>query len=220
VRSLYVPDPLGSTVALLDNTQTKSDTFSYWPYGENDARTGTTPTPFQFVGTAGNYTDGPGRTYYVRRNLNLGTARSLQVHKESTWAPRQSGYGYSALAGQTSDAFEAMVSPVQLRAALVAHPHMNAALSLQPYNYLSQRNSTACDKKKKVDCSRAEKCKALKTVDGKPLIDCRTKEAKKGCTSGCEEERDLGLCHCCCVPGRKKGDPEDYIPICGPLVGS
>ena len=31
----YVPDPLGSTVALLDNTQTQTDTFSYWPYGEN-----------------------------------------------------------------------------------------------------------------------------------------------------------------------------------------
>ena len=30
----YVPDPLGSTVALLDNTQTKTDTFTYWPYGE------------------------------------------------------------------------------------------------------------------------------------------------------------------------------------------
>ena len=42
VRSLYVPDPLGSTVALLDNTQAQTDTFSYWPYGENDTRTGAT----------------------------------------------------------------------------------------------------------------------------------------------------------------------------------
>ena len=45
VRSLYVPDPLGSTVALLDSTQAQTDTFSYWPYGENDARTGATATP-------------------------------------------------------------------------------------------------------------------------------------------------------------------------------
>lgn len=29
VRSLYVPDPLGSTRALLDNTQAQTDTFSY-----------------------------------------------------------------------------------------------------------------------------------------------------------------------------------------------
>lgn len=33
-RRLYVPDPLGSTVALLDNTQTQVDTATYWPYGE------------------------------------------------------------------------------------------------------------------------------------------------------------------------------------------
>ena len=51
VTRQYVPDPLGSTVALLDNTQAKTDTFSYWPYGEERTRTGTTPTPFQFVGT-------------------------------------------------------------------------------------------------------------------------------------------------------------------------
>ena len=30
----YVADPLGSTVALLDGSQTRTDTFSYWPYGE------------------------------------------------------------------------------------------------------------------------------------------------------------------------------------------
>jgi hypothetical protein len=57
VRKLYVPDPLGSTVALLDNTQTQTDTFTYWPYGEERVRTGTTPTPFRFVGTAGYYRD-------------------------------------------------------------------------------------------------------------------------------------------------------------------
>ena len=30
VRKLYVPDPQGSTVALLDNTQTITDTFTYF----------------------------------------------------------------------------------------------------------------------------------------------------------------------------------------------
>ncbi len=34
VRKFYVPDPLGSTVALLDSTQTITDRFSYWPYRE------------------------------------------------------------------------------------------------------------------------------------------------------------------------------------------
>jgi len=53
VRKTYVPDPLGSTVALLDNTQAQTDTFNYWPYGEEEARTGTTPSPFRFVGVEG-----------------------------------------------------------------------------------------------------------------------------------------------------------------------
>ena len=43
----YVPDPLGSTLALLYNTQIKTDTFTYWPYGQVKTRTGTTASPFQ-----------------------------------------------------------------------------------------------------------------------------------------------------------------------------
>ncbi|MFN8139550.1 MAG: RHS repeat-associated core domain-containing protein [Fimbriimonadales bacterium] len=73
VRRSYVPDPLGSTIALLDNTQTKTDTFSYWPYGEVQSRTGTTATPFQFVGTLGYYRDATDRMYvrarYLRPNM-------------------------------------------------------------------------------------------------------------------------------------------------------
>src|SRR6476660_2701900 len=74
-RRLYVPDPLGSTVALLDNTQTQTDTFSYWPYGEERPRTGTTPTPFRFVGTAGYYRDSATKTYVRARHFDarLGT---------------------------------------------------------------------------------------------------------------------------------------------------
>ena len=64
VRKLYVPDPLGSTVALLDNTQTQTDTFSYWPYGEDAGRTGNTSTPFRYVGMWGYYQDST--TTYVR----------------------------------------------------------------------------------------------------------------------------------------------------------
>src|SRR5437870_105278 len=75
VRSLYVPDPLGSTVALLDNAQAQTDTFSYWPYGENNARTGTTPTPFQFVGTTGYYRDSGSRTYVRARTLDARNGR-------------------------------------------------------------------------------------------------------------------------------------------------
>ena len=41
VKRDYVSDSLGSTVALLDSTQTKTDTWTYWPYGEVRTRTGT-----------------------------------------------------------------------------------------------------------------------------------------------------------------------------------
>jgi RHS repeat-associated protein len=77
VRSLYVPDPLGSTVALLDNTQAQTDTFAYWPYGEIRTRTGTTATPLQFVGTQGYYKDSSSRTYVRARTLDTQKGRWL-----------------------------------------------------------------------------------------------------------------------------------------------
>ncbi len=73
----HVPDSLGSTIALLDNTQTITDTFEYWPYGEVRSRTGTTATPFQFVGTLGYYTDANGRAYVRARYLCMDTTRWL-----------------------------------------------------------------------------------------------------------------------------------------------
>src|SRR6184192_1481400 len=82
VRRLYVPDPLGSTVALLDNTQTQTDTFSYWPYGEERSRTGTTPTPFRFGGPAGYYRDSASRSYVRARHLDVAKGR---------WATREPG---------------------------------------------------------------------------------------------------------------------------------
>src|SRR5215469_1954152 len=77
VRKLYVPDPLGSTVALLDNTQTQTDTFTYWPYGEATHVTGSTPTPFQFVGTVGYRTDSSSKTYVRARTLDTQKGRWL-----------------------------------------------------------------------------------------------------------------------------------------------
>src|SRR6266540_6142226 len=76
VRRLYVPDPAGSTVALLDNTQAKTDAFEYWPYGEERVRTGTTATPFRFLGTHGYYRDSARRTYARIRALDTSKGRS------------------------------------------------------------------------------------------------------------------------------------------------
>ncbi len=69
VAKRYVGDPLGSTAALVDPTGTVTDTFTYWPYGEERTRTGTTPTPFRYVGTLGYYRDDAGRTYVRARTL-------------------------------------------------------------------------------------------------------------------------------------------------------
>lgn len=77
VKRDYVPDPLGSTVALLDNTQTQSDAWTYWPYGEVRTRTGATATPFQFVGTAGYYRDSSSRAYVRARTLRSDHGRWL-----------------------------------------------------------------------------------------------------------------------------------------------
>ncbi|HLV78860.1 MAG TPA: RHS repeat-associated core domain-containing protein [Chthonomonadaceae bacterium] len=77
VSKFYVPDPLGSTQALLDKTQTQTDTFTYWPYGAVNVRTGSTPTPFQFVGTRGYYNDSTARAYVRSRHLDMGIGRWL-----------------------------------------------------------------------------------------------------------------------------------------------
>jgi RHS repeat-associated protein len=74
-RSYYAADPLGSTIALYDAAQVKTDTWTYWPYGEVKSRTGTTATPFQFVGTLGYYRDGSTRTYVRARYLDSAKGR-------------------------------------------------------------------------------------------------------------------------------------------------
>src|SRR5579872_4997763 len=73
----YVPDPLGSTVALLDNTQAQQSTFSYWPYGEVKTSSGPTSTPFQFVGTRGYFRDSASKEYVRARYLDTQKGRWL-----------------------------------------------------------------------------------------------------------------------------------------------
>jgi RHS repeat-associated protein len=86
----YLPDPLGNTVALLDSTQSKTDTFTYWPYGETRSHTGTNPTPFTWVGTLGYYSDASG-AYARARTVSKELGRWVQV--DPLW-PEESAYGY------------------------------------------------------------------------------------------------------------------------------
>lgn len=78
IRRTYVPDPLGSTVALLDSNQQKTDTFTYWPYGEERSRTGTSILDFRFGGILGYYKDNDFRCYVRARELHAKLARWFQ----------------------------------------------------------------------------------------------------------------------------------------------
>lgn len=89
-----VPDPLGSTAALIGSSGTITDAWEYWPYGEVRTRTGTTAIPFQFVGTLGYYRDTSVRTYVRARHYkqNLGRWMDAQ-HSRNGYAV----YSYSYL---------------------------------------------------------------------------------------------------------------------------
>jgi RHS repeat-associated protein len=71
----YVTDVLGSTQAMADSSQTITDTFDYWPYGEPQASTGSNDTPFKFVGARGIYTDADDLHYIQRRHYMPGLGR-------------------------------------------------------------------------------------------------------------------------------------------------
>ena len=107
VKRDYVPDPLGSTVALLDNTQTITDTFQYWPYGESAARTGTTATPFQYVGTVGYFRDTVSRIYIRERILRVDVGRWLSANVSRLPSEERQGYTYASLSPTTFGAIKA-----------------------------------------------------------------------------------------------------------------
>lgn len=50
-------DAQGSTLAVTDDSQNVTDTFTYTAFGEVTERTGTTEVPFQYIGRQGYYTD-------------------------------------------------------------------------------------------------------------------------------------------------------------------
>ena len=88
----YVPDSLGSTRALLNSSQTQTDTWDYWPYGEEKSHTGASVTPFTFVGAYGYFSGGAGGTYVRARwyGASLGQWKSM----DPLW-PSVSSYAYA-----------------------------------------------------------------------------------------------------------------------------
>ena len=88
----YVPDTLGSTAALVDNTEAVTDRWEYWPYGEVSQRTGASATPFTFVGMLGYFKDLVDKLLYVRaRHLRVDLARWLT---SDPLTPRAAPYRY------------------------------------------------------------------------------------------------------------------------------
>jgi len=75
VESDYIPDPLGSTAALTNSSQTITDTFLWWPYGELRSHIGSSVTPFCYGGTLGYYADNSSREYVRANNLRTGLTR-------------------------------------------------------------------------------------------------------------------------------------------------
>jgi RHS repeat-associated protein len=72
----YLPNPLGNTLALLDNTQTQTDQWSYFPFGESKRIKGTNPTAMLFVGAKSCRQDSTGtKSLMGRRVLDLQKAR-------------------------------------------------------------------------------------------------------------------------------------------------
>lgn len=116
----YLPDPLGSTAALLDESQAMTDAFAYWPYGEERSRTGSTPTPFTYVGTLGYYRDQAGRLYVRARTYLTKHARWLTV--DPLW-PTESAYRY----GNADPTI--FIDPSGLSVSLVTVPGRMAGLS-------------------------------------------------------------------------------------------
>ena len=69
VESDYIPDPIGSTVALMNTSGVNTDTFTYWPYGELRSHIGSSISSLRYGGTLGYYTDSESGWMYVRARI-------------------------------------------------------------------------------------------------------------------------------------------------------
>jgi len=94
VKSDYIPDPLGSTSALINSSGTITDTFIYWPYGQVRTHVGSSVTPFVYVGTAGYYTDVISGRLYIRARFFRPSLTRWQT-LDPLW-PRERPFLYTA----------------------------------------------------------------------------------------------------------------------------
>ncbi len=75
----YIVDPLGSVVAYLNSSQTLTDQFEYWPYGEMVAEVEAGTEPFLWVGSLGYFRDSDLRTYILAREYRQDLGSWMQL---------------------------------------------------------------------------------------------------------------------------------------------
>jgi RHS repeat-associated protein len=93
VVSDYIPDPLGSTAKLVNTSMQVTDTYAYWPYGEVRTHTGSSVTPFTFVGTLGYYSDQWGGVYVRAREFV--PSKTQWMSRDPLW-PSELAFVYGA----------------------------------------------------------------------------------------------------------------------------
>jgi RHS repeat-associated protein len=87
----YIVDPLGSVVAYLNSSQTLTDQFEYWPYGEMVAEIEAGTEPLLWVGSLGYFRENDLRTYIRAREYRQDLGSWMQL--DPLW-PREHAYGY------------------------------------------------------------------------------------------------------------------------------
>jgi len=92
VESDYIPDTLGSTSKLVTAGGTASNTFLWWPYGEQHSHAGHNPTPFGFGGTLGYCFESWGALYVRKRVYEPNVASWQSV--DWLW-PQEKAYVYA-----------------------------------------------------------------------------------------------------------------------------
>lgn len=91
-RRYHQHDALGSTIALINDAGTVTNTYDYWPYGEIRTPVFGLPTPFLYCGQWGYYTDTTGRLYVRARTYRPVFTRWLTM--DALW-PEQQPYLYT-----------------------------------------------------------------------------------------------------------------------------
>lgn len=93
VRTFHRHDPLGSTIGLVNDSATTTDTYTYWPYGTLQASSCSTQQPWKFGGQWGYYYDSTTHTYIRARKFRKDLGRWMTV--DPIW-PDQLSYSYGS----------------------------------------------------------------------------------------------------------------------------